>query len=217
MKKTILEAGNQIANNINSLRFSEEEKPPMKVSPLVTIGWETVLAEPPANNSDTTKLELELLSKITMRRTQSERDLVYLVDKDVKDLFFPLMRKHNLNFPAKQIEKLYYDIVHPVIMNLKWQYNRPRPYQLAPKYGIQISILKTDTHKTPAYPSGHTAYAATFASVLAELYPKYSSDFYELANIAGKARELQGVHYPSDNDASMVIVSALWENVKYNI
>ena len=54
------------------------------------------------------------------------------------------------------------------------------------------------------------------ASVLSEIYPEYSSDFYKLAKVAGEARELQGVHYPSDNAASMVIASALWEDVRYD-
>ncbi len=55
------------------------------------------------------------------------------------------------------------------------------------------------------------------ASVLSEMYPEHSSELYELVNIAGKAREMQGVHYESDNDASMVIVGALWQDVRYDI
>jgi hypothetical protein len=39
----------------------------------------------------------------------------------------------------------------------------------------------------------------------------------ELINLAGRARILQGVHYPSDNDASMVIASVLYEDLKYEM
>ena len=102
-------------------------------------------------------------------------------------------------------------------MNLKWQYNRPRPHQLSPKFGVEINYISTDTTDTPSYPSGHTAYAAMLASVLSEMYPEHSSELYELVNVAGKAREMQGVHYESDNDASMVIVGALWQDVRYDI
>ena len=102
-------------------------------------------------------------------------------------------------------------------MNLKWQYNRPRPHQLSPKFGVEINYISTDTTDTPSYPSGHTAYAAMLASVLSEMYPEYSGELYELVNVAGKAREMQGVHYESDNDASMVIVGALWQDVRYDI
>ena len=28
---------------------------------------------------------------------------------------------------------------------------------------------------------------------------------------------LQGVHYPSDNDASMVVASAIYEDIKYDM
>ena len=53
--------------------------------------------------------------------------------------------------------------------------------------------------------------------MLASLYPEHTSKFYELINLAGRARVLQGVHYPSDNDASMIIASVLYEDLKYKI
>ena len=53
--------------------------------------------------------------------------------------------------------------------------------------------------------------------MLATLYPQHTSEFYELINLVGRARILQGVHYPSDNDASMVIASAIFEDVKYDM
>ena len=115
-----------------------------------------------------------------------------------------------------EIKKLYNTVIFPVIMNLKWQYNRPRPHQLAPKFGVEINYIITPSTDTPSYPSGHTAYAVTLASVLSEMYPDHSSELYELVNVAGKARQMQGVHYESDNDASMVIVGALWQDVRYS-
>ena len=100
-------------------------------------------------------------------------------------------------------------------MNLKWKYNRARPYQIAEYLGYKINVLETKSHKTPAYPSGHTALAAIGGYYLSDKYPEFSSEIFAAVNKAGLARELQGVHYPSDNEASMVIAGALWQDIKY--
>ena len=82
---------------------------------------------------------------------------------------------------------------------------------------INIKVTRTKTHQTPAYPSGHTAYAALGAYLFADMYPSYSSEFFKMINLAGLARCLQGVHYPSDNEASMVISGAIWQDIRYKL
>ena len=46
---------------------------------------------------------------------------------------------------------------------------------------------------------------------------RLSSKFYGLVETVGMARMLQGVHYPSDNDAGMLLYVAIWEDIKYKI
>ena len=41
--------------------------------------------------------------------------------------------------------------------------------------------------------------------------------FFRKISDAGLARCLQGVHYPSDNEASMVISSAIWQDLRYKL
>ena len=77
--------------------------------------------------------------------------------------------------------------------------------------------LESDSMKSPAYPSGHTAYAALGAYLLADMYPEQSSEFFGKVGDAGHARCLQGVHYPSDNEAAMVITGAIWQDVRYKM
>ena len=216
MKKIISEVSDDISESLNSMVYSKDIDPEERVSKLISIDWKNVLPDPPKNNSETTKKELLELSKLTKNRTQEQLKLVMIVDKKVDDLFIPYLENANLKFPQKTTEKLYKKIFYPVFMNLKWQYNRPRPYQLAPKLGVEIDHIETDTHHTPAYPSGHTAYGAMLASFLSEIYPSHSSDFYRLANLVGLARKLQGVHYESDNSSAMVIASAIWEDVRFD-
>lgn len=184
---------------------------------LLTVDWENVLPEPPKNSSDITRKELELISDMTKELSQEEYDLVMAVDDDPNSVFMPLLKRIGKQFPKDKFDEFFFSQVDPVITNLKYKFKRARPFQLADKYGIDIKVTETETHHTPAYPSGHTAYAAFGGSMLATLYPEHTSKFYELINLAGRARILQGVHYPSDNDASMVIASVLYEDLKYKI
>ena len=216
MKKIISEVSQNISESLNKMVYSEDLEPDKKVSNLISIDWRNVLPEPPKNNSEVTRQELMELSKLTKNRTKEQVELVMMVDKKVDDIFIEYLEKANLNFPKKIVDKLYNTIFYPIFMNLKWQYNRPRPYQLGPLLGIEIDYIETKTHHTPAYPSGHTAYGAMLASFLSEIYPSHSSNFYNLANVVGLARKLQGVHYESDNSSAMVIAGAIWEDVRFD-
>ena len=217
MKKFIAQINKTVLSAIDSMVFSEDVEPDRNVAKIVSIDWKNVLSGQKPNSSDTTLEELQYLEKITKSRTKAEEEMVMIVDDNVTDLFMPYLKKHDLKLPKKLIDTLWDNIFYPATMNLKWQYNRPRPYQLGPKRGIDINHIETDTHDSPAYPSGHTAYGVMLASILSDLYPDHSSELYELANKVGKARELQGVHYPSDNNAAMVVIGAMWEDIKYDV
>ena len=203
------------SENINSVKYTDSKKS-WKVSDRITIDWRNVLPDPPANNSKETAKELEYLQAITKNLTISDRNLIELVDKEPLDLYNPILKSNGLKMPESDFKKMW-NLTYPVIMNLKHQYNRPRPEQLAERLGFKANVVKTKTHHTPAYPSGHTAYAAMGAYLLADMYPELSSDFFRKISEAGLARCLQGVHYPSDNEASMVISGAIWQDIRYKL
>ena len=211
----IIDLDKAFSENINSVKYTDSKKS-WKVSDRITIDWRNVLPDPPANNSKETAKELEYLQAITKNLTISERNLIELVDKEPLDLYNPILRRYDLKMPKKDFKKIY-NLIYPVIMNLKYQYNRPRPEQLAERLGFKVNVVKTKTHQTPAYPSGHTVYAAIGAYLLADMYPELSSDFFRKIGETGLARCLQGVHYPSDNEASMVISGAIWQDLRYKL
>ena len=211
----ISELNKSVSARLDSLRYTEETKT-WKVSKTLTINWQEVLPEPPKNNSEETKKELKYLADLTKNLSSKQKNLVYLVDKEPLDVYNETLRRHKLKMPRDIFNKVW-KITYPVIMNLKYKYNRPRPEQLAKFYGLNINVLQTKTHQTPAYPSGHTSYCAMGAYILSDLYPEYSSEFFGKISDAGFARCLQGVHYPSDNEASMVITGAVWQNIRYKI
>ncbi len=157
--------------------------------------------------------ELNQISKLTNSRTYQELDLVYTVDKEPLDLFRKFLKTKALSFPQHKFNS-YYNIIEQYMYALKYYHNRARPEQLAPYYNLDIKVMFTETHHTPSYPSGHTMYSELAAHVLADQYPEHKNKFFELSNYCGLARILQGVHYPSDNDASKIVIDKLYKLTK---
>ena len=204
-----------LAERIDKVVYTDNPQT-WKVSKSITIDWKNILPQPPKNNSQETKKELGYLAEITDNLSISDKNLVSLVDNEPLDLYNDILRRHGLKMPRDEFKKVW-DISLPIIMNLKHQFNRPRPEQLAKFYGLTINVIETKTHQTPAYPSGHTAYAAMGAYLLSDMYPEHSGEFFSKVGDAGHARCLQGVHYPSDNEASMVITGAIWQDIRYKM
>ncbi len=210
-----------VGKKLDSLTYMgiEGKKPKnYPISNLIDINWKEVLPDPPKNTSETTKHELEYLQEVTKKADYDlgmQKKFITMVDKDFGD---PLFKKvlRNKPFPQKEVDKLW-NIVDNIIQMLKYKHDRPRPYQLAPLMGYDIKVIHSDTHLTPAYPSGHTAYGAIVTYYLAALYPELNSELFKIPGQIGLARCMQGVHYPSDNEASMVIVGAIWENIRYKL
>lgn len=173
-----------------------------------------IVSEPNKNSSSETKNELLYLQSLTNNRSKQELDLIYTVDTDPMILFKDVISKYNLEFPAKFFTSMYYTCAIAIVDHLKFYYNRARPYKLAEHYGISIDRIITKTHKTPAYPSGHTMYAALIAEILSDKYPEHKKEFDKLVDLCGKARELQGVHYPSDNAAAKKIIKTIYPELK---
>lgn len=183
------------------------------MSKLIDFDWKHILEPPPKNSTSKTLEELRLLSKVTKNRTKKDIELVYNIDQDMDTPFILLLKKYRLFYPQSYIE-LFYDIVRPVLLNIKGIWNRPRPQQLAKIYGIDISVILTDTTHTAAYPSGHTVYSNLVSLILESIYPQINQK--ELDNIVletAKARIIQGVHYPSDNKASLIFSKYIFDKL----
>jgi membrane-associated phospholipid phosphatase len=124
-----------------------------------------------------------------------------------------LLKKYNLKYPQNYIN-LFYDIVKPVLLNIKGYWNRARPKQLAEFYNIDIDVILTDTHHTAAYPSGHTVYSSLVSNILKDIYPQINKkELDHIVNETAKARVLQGVHYPTDNEASIIFTNFLFNKL----
>jgi hypothetical protein len=184
---------------------------------IINFQWKTILPAPPANNSKQTIKELKTISSLTKNRSKEEEELVYIIDQDTDSLFKKILDKYDIEYPKKEIEDIY-RLIRPLLLNTKSLWNRPRPYQLAKLYGIPIDYINTDTHHTAAYPSGHTVYSSLAANIIKDLYPQINTSQLDeaVANTA-KARILQGVHYPSDNQASIIFTKFVFDKLNTKI
>ena len=180
---------------------------------ILDIELQSIVPPPPKNSSLTTKREIEEIAKATKNRTRKELDLIYLVDNEPLDLFRNSLQKRGMKFPKDLFEE-HYNVLEQYVYALKFYHNRARPEQLAPYFNLDIHVLYTETHHTPAYPSGHTMYSELAAHILSDLYPELREEFFQLSNYCGLARILQGVHYPSDNKASRIAVEKLYSLMK---
>jgi hypothetical protein len=180
------------------------------------LDWKTILSRPPLNDSDTTISELEDISKYTLRLSEANKILVYNIDDNPNFLLYPFLEKNNIKFSFDYFRSIY-RIIRPILLNIKYFYNRPRPYDLGPVFDISIKVLHTETHHTPAYPSGHTVYTSLACDIIKKQYDdsKIHRGLDNIVQTTAECRMMQGVHYYSDNQASIKLTNLIYNHL-YN-
>jgi hypothetical protein len=186
------------------------EKP---LSKIIDFDWKNILAPPPKNSDKKTFKELEFVVKEANSRTPEDVKLLHKVDQDIDSLFIDLVDSYKLKYPLEYIT-LFYDIVRPILSNTKSLWNRARPFQLADIYNINIDQIITDTIYSASYPSGHTVYSKLVANILHFIYPQIKiGQLNSIVDTTAKARIMQGVHYPSDNKASLIFSDTIFNQL----
>lgn len=186
------------------------------MSNLVDFDYKLILKPPPDNTSTIVQKELALISEATLSRDRKDYDLIYRMDQDMDSFFEDFLKSKGLSYPQQHINTVY-SIVEPILMNVKNYWNRPRPSQLATFYDIKIARIITDTIHTPSYPSGHTVYSQLVANILSDIYPSLSNELNDIAKLTGMARVKQGVHYPSDNQASIIFSNYVFMKLQHKL
>lgn len=169
------------------------------------------LLPPPKNSSAGTKHELNELIDYSIQDQQSPRRHIF--DKQL----VPYIRELFVNNGAekKQVEMLTQNIIDdvlPVITKLKYSFQRPRPYQLARIYRLQLFPSYSYFVSSPSYPSGHTALAAVICETLGNVYPSSYEIMKKFVSEVSESRLYMGVHYPSDNNTALLIAEKIVSN-----
>ena len=134
-----------------------------------------------------------------MKKLQHDKvvELSVKFDEDLSGMLIETADKCGVSNPSKFIQELYKDI-NPIIMKLKYFYNRVRPYQLANILSYPLNPMPTVSSQSPSNPSGHTVQSRIFAEILSFRYPDQQDMLMKFADKCSKSRIIMGVHFPSD-------------------
>ena len=94
----------------------------------------------------------------------------------------------------------------PIILHFKNMFNRKRPSEIDPS----INTLPSKTNKTRSYPSGHSTQARLVARYVAGKFPEHEIELLKKGDECGVGRVKAGFHYPSDNEAGILLGEKLY-------
>ena len=167
----------------------------------------------PPHRNESMKTMTEL---IKLSQTKSDNEFTLKMDK-VKESFKELCEELDLDFPKDKIKELK-ESAGSIILDLKYHFNRPRPYKLAELYNIPLDTneIKDTTFDSPSYPSGHATQGTLIANYLANKYPLHRGKFLKLGRDIARSRVIAKVHYPSDVQMGEMIGNDMFRYLKEN-
>lgn len=169
------------------------------------------LTLPPNNSSEETRLEmLELKNLQTQHPDPAKLEEDY--DDDFLWAFKKVCKDNNLEFDKNFMKAIIKEAAH-IIIKLKYKFNRPRPFQLAKVYDIDLVKYDSEKAKTPSYPSGHTTQGRVLAIYLSKLYPEFQEQFEAVSDTISLSRMVGCHHFPSDVAYGNQIATWLASNI----
>jgi hypothetical protein len=174
----------------------------------------------PNNSSDATKEELNLLMAKVKETKVDEQLLIQYQAFDVylDDYYVDFLSK--LNVPQEKVSETLDEInkdIKPLIVKLKYFFQRPRPYQLAYYYKLKLMPFLTLGSDSPSFPSGHAIQSKVYSEVLGNMYPKTYTALEQLADDVCQSRIGLGVHYQSDIDVGIYVADRICETKEFMI
>ena len=158
---------------------------------------------PPKNSSAMTMREMVSLDSYVM-----DKETIKKAD-NIHAYYLEFFDSVGEQYPRKEVDALMND-TKPIIYQLKYYYNRPRPFQVADAIDLKFHSDPLKTAKTPSYPSGHSIQGVLVGKYLAAQYPKYSTEIMQIADDISKSRLAANVHFPSDSIFGERIALALY-------
>ncbi len=160
----------------------------------------------PQNDNEQTKKELDDLIQLTNQldlpenTERKERYLTY--DTNLEGYIISILV--NAGVPEAELSETVKDIdtdISPLLIKIKYHYQRTRPLQLAYYIGdLALYPFKSFTSDTPSYPSGHAFHSKIYCEVLGNKYPKFYKQLQELAEDIAWSRLYMGANFGSGCD-----------------
>ena len=197
---------------LRGMVYSEEIKPKhqKKIDMKTSLWDENIILPrmmPPENDSSLTLKEIKYLAEIKPSQEVAE------MGDDVLKNFMDLVEKHELNVSEEFINRIIKESAK-FIMDLKYKFNRPRPFQIAEFYHIDLNGTQLDSMKTPSFPSGHAVQGYLIGEYLAKFDNVNAYEYRMKGEEIAQSRIIAKAHYPSDKEYGKVIAKALLNGMK---
>ncbi|SDC54890.1 PAP2 superfamily protein [Cupriavidus sp. YR651] len=164
------------------------------------------LSAPPANDSASTRADLEELHRLAAQRNEADRKEIDFWSIDMVSpnshwfvVTEKMIEKYKLSHPAAvRVHALLAGALHTTVVatfRAKYQHLRPRPTDLDASLPLP-SGFGVPPH--PSYPSGHSALSGAAKTILSEIFPNDAATFQAMANEAGMSRLKAGIHFRTD-------------------
>jgi|694.fasta_scaffold63889_4 hypothetical protein len=165
----------------------------------------------PKNSSKGTREELNQLVDYIEELKKDEQALkrYRAYDISLTRVFAQVIMEQNLGEKGADIVDKLLDETLPLLIKLKFYFQRPRPYQLAEHYKLKLFPFESKSADSPSYPSGHALQSKLICHVLGNHFPEKFDYFERLAKDIEYSRLYMGIHYQSDVDYSLYIAEVI--------
>ena len=163
--------------SLQSLKYGDPTNDHIKrmkrETPLINIDHNALTVPPPPdNNSRRTKSEINYILRSMKGSSDGDKDFIKVADEKPVEAIISFAIQNNLNFDEEYLRDLKRQL-SSFVLNIKYRFNRPRPFQVAKELNSKFPSKKSNTANTPAYPSGHAIQAHVLSNVLARANPGF--------------------------------------------
>ncbi len=171
----------------------------------------------PKNSSKGTREELNTLVDYveTLKKDDESLKRYRAYDKSLTAVLAQVIVEQNLGDKGIALIDQLIDDTKPLLIKLKFHFQRPRPYQMAQYYKLKLFPFQSQSNDSPSFPSGHTLQARLICDVLGNHFPEKYDYFERLAKDVEYSRLYLGCHYPSDNDFSLYIAEVIMADKEF--
>jgi|TARA_B100001094_G_C18133287_1_gene773536 hypothetical protein len=196
--------------HIGKMTYNEgpTDKHKSRINYPITLFNDFVMEESPfpENASKETLDELKYLENKTIDKNFVEKH------DDVTKVFKKLFKELELEFNKEEADELLRQSAK-YLMELKYKYNRPRPYQIAEFYHMDVTNFNMDSMKTPSYPSGHATQGYLLGKIYSKRHTEYTKEFTDLGEAVAESRIVGKAHFPSDKEFGKKLAERLFDNL----
>ena len=205
-----------IKESLKNMVFSKTIKPRHKkrLSKKITLfpqNPKLSMTPPPPNDSQKTKSEVLYL--LGYNDGVIDNEMVQAYDDVVKS-FMPVVEKNGLQVSSDELQEILNE-TSKFTLQLKYKFNRPRPYQIAEHYEIEdFKRHNLDTAKSPSYPSGHALQGRLIALYLSDKDPENKNEYMMIGHNISESRIMARAHFPSDRKYGDMLGDELYKVMK---